>query len=150
MSKGSGPPNFRTMRFPPSRYGTPSVPATIVKTIKQIDPFKNYLNSLRCPVCGSQIEGISEPFFCVANNEHYRLYLQESLPYTPSHEIVVIYDDNSRRYAISQDVDSTKIVVSYENSPTKEPITFSFRVFDFLNTTKEKILNKLKTIMVFQ
>jgi hypothetical protein len=148
MSNNNGPKNFKQMKFPPSRYGSPSVSSPIIsKAVKQVDPFKNYLNSLKCPICGSQIEGIKEPFYCVSDSEHYRMYLNDGLPYSASYELVVVCDDKSRRYAIVQN-DTTKIVVS--DSSIKETITFSFKVFDFSNTNKEKILNRLKTILVFQ
>ena len=137
------------MAFPPSRYGTPSAFSTVLpKTIKQADPFKDYLNTLKCPVCQGQVDGVSSPFYCAQIREHYQTFINGDLPYAPYREVVVFYDTKFRRYQITQH-GHTEIVV-WDTVSTKAPITFDFMLFDFSNTTREKMLHRLRTILVFQ
>lgn len=147
MPKNNPPKNFKNMAFPPSRFGTPSSFASpIPKTVKQPDPFKDYLNTLRCPVCKSQIDGVATPFYCVADRKHYMAYINGDLPYAPYREIVNLYDGD-RRFEIDQ---YGRTLITVWDAFPKEPFNFDFLVFDFSKTNREKMLHKLKTILVFQ
>lgn len=152
MPKNNPPKNFKNMAFPPSRYGTPSsIASPIPKTVKQPDPFKDYLNTLRCPVCKGQIDGVGNPFYCATDREHYKIYLNGIN--SPYHEVVVVYDAPCR-YEIIQQPNHTNIFFNRNMDASlggQSLLTaFDFKIFDFSKTNREKILHKLKTILVFQ
>lgn len=139
-----------------------------------MDPIaKQILNNLKCPQCGGQIDlfewksiykGLHPDhqynFSCVANWEHYRLFFNHWDP--PFNDIeyqtVTVYD-GKRMYNITQHNKSqlTNVQIFHvdaENRIIEEPIIKGFQydkwLFDFTNTTPEKIINRVRTIMVFQ
>lgn len=87
----NGPPNFRNMKFPPSRYGNNAVyaplqPAPPARTITmnekerraiQLKEMKAFCNQQRCPLCDSQLEGQvgfdRATLYCVANEKEYKV-----------------------------------------------------------------------------
>jgi hypothetical protein len=123
-----------------------------------LDPIlKALLNSMRCPVCGAQIDGVSK-FHCASNLNHYSIKFEtDTWPIRILSEKVIVNGD-SRQYEIIQTVDSTAIyiwdldgdnnrIIKKGNPP--QPLSFNKKLFDFSKTTYEKLLNRVKTIVVF-
>jgi len=123
-----------------------------------MDPLqKTILNSLKCPVCGGQIDGITK-FYCASNEEHYQVFFNgDTFPYIISSEKVIVYN-GKHQYEIIQTINSTAIyiwkvdgenrrIIDKVNPP--QPLVFGKKLFDFSKTNKEKLVNKMKTILVF-
>jgi len=142
-----------------------------------MDPLaKRLLNSLRCPICKSQIDLLSftknkkgNNFGCAQDQNHYAIFLVHwDLPFRVEQEDVQVYS-GKYLYEIRQN--------HYVSPPTipavkcNETLIFikevdkEFRViekgklqhfqynqilFDFQTTSKDKIINRVKTILVFQ
>ncbi len=134
---------------------------------------KIILNSLRCPVCKGQIDlfdwakPVSKKgnnFGCVYESKHYGLYFVHwEMPYRIEQEIVIV-NDASHEYEIHQtsyvsgrpflstqirmwDIDPEGRVIS---SSEFKDFNFNKHLFDFSKSNKEKLLNRIKTILVFQ
>lgn len=138
---------------------------------------KQILNSLKCPICGSQIDlfewakPVSKKgnnFGCVAEPSHYGLFFVHwELPYRIEKEDVMIYN-GSHLYDIQQEhyiantsgrvkITRTRIYIRdideefriIDNGVFK---TFAYNklLFDFAHTTRDKVINRVKTILVFQ
>ncbi len=62
---------------------------------------KEILNSLRCPLCKSQVDGVynySPRFYCASNKDHYNVWIRDNLI---KKEIVSLYDfDKLIKYEI--------------------------------------------------
>lgn len=123
-----------------------------------MDPLlKAILNYLKCPVCGGQIEGVSR-FYCAASRDHYNVrFGSDTAPYIIASEKVIL-SDGTRQYEIIQNANSTTIyvwkvngdnirIVDKVNPPA--PIVFDKKLFDFSQINKERLINKMKTIVVF-
>ena len=134
-----------------------------------MDPLaKLMLDSLKCPLCQGRIDmlGGGTPlkgtfnYCCVNNWEHYHLWFPHWIPAsTIEYEETIIYD-KTHKYVVNQqnDVDTTTLIV-YEvdaegniigDSYPKDVLPYSKKLFDFSKTTREKMLNRVKTILVFQ
>lgn len=121
---------------------------------------KETLNSLRCPLCNSQIDGRlhSIRFYCVSNSDHYNVWLKDL---KVKRETVNIYDFNKLlKYEISQSYfdsyNSTKVLLERIDAEGREIFTFdeisyttNINLFDFRNFNPEKAVNKIKTFLVF-
>ncbi len=134
---------------------------------------KLILNSLRCPVCRGQIDlfdwakPVSKKghnFGCVYDPEHYGIYFVHwDLPIRIEKETATIYN-KSHKYEIEQssyvsgrpfqstrirmwDIDAEQRVI---NSSEFKDFTFNKHLFDFAKTNKDKLLSRIKTILVFQ
>lgn len=121
------------------------------------------LRALKCPVCKGQIEGIVS-LHCVYNRNHY------AASTTPEYESFRLNSEDiefidksflffiSQRYWTGNDpVTQTSLVVlrvDAENRVTGDQIGkklfFDKILFDFQKTNKEKLLHRIKTILVFQ
>jgi hypothetical protein len=125
-----------------------------------LDPvLKVFLNSIKCPVCGGQIEGV-ERFFCAFSKQHYNLHINsEVTPLEITYENVKI-NDGRKQYMVVQEPNKTEIYVfqlngDYEVIQTDKskpyPLagTFDKKLFDLTKTNREKLLNRIKTILVF-
>ena len=134
-----------------------------------MDPIvKQFINGLKCPLCQGQIDIIDwkirysvrkHNFCCVNNWEHYRLFLNQSNIIINEYETIVIYDQK-KKYEIIQDnvpddnyttiniyqVDAENRVLEKEKNYS---FTFKKSLFNFAQTNREKILNRIKTVMVF-
>ncbi|CAB4196845.1 hypothetical protein UFOVP1290_365 [uncultured Caudovirales phage] len=127
---------------------------------------KQFLNSLKCPICSAQIDMIKmraidfSNFACVNDKYHYNLYYQYiQVPFLVIQETVRIYDNN-KLYEIFQSCDgslSTEITVKdvdkeYRVLDKKKTLSFRYdkKLFDFSKSNRESILNRVKTILVFQ
>ena len=105
-------------------------------------------------------------FCCATNWEHYALFFDLKYPpYHVAHETVMIYD-GSHKYHICQMYDQFAFAAATEiraldvdpegrtiDAPkTKSDLLYSAdkKLFDFGQTDREKILNRIKTILTFQ
>lgn len=129
-----------------------------------MDLYKQRLISLRwlrCPVCRGQVEGMVN-LYCVYDKNHY---MANSTPTEEPFRINsedVEFIDKSKLFFISQrywtghvPVTQTSIVVQKvdaENRVIGEigKLFFDKILFDFQTTSKEKMLNRMRTILVFQ
>ena len=127
---------------------------------------------MHCPLCKAQIDildwkfkvGRKYNFCCAFNWEHYRVNFNHwgSFPKV-EYENVVVYDGH-RKYDITQFYDlplgeKTEIFI-YEvdaefrviDSKDKKVLKFAYdkKLFDFSQTNIEKVINRVKTILVFQ
>lgn len=146
------------------------------KILYSLESLKAMLATLKCPVCQSKIElaPISSKrggnnFSCVADNKHYGLFIVHwELPVRIESETVRVYDD---KYLYEIDQFHTLTIPNHKATKSNETILFIREVdkernivkngkieqlqfpqilFDFKNTTEQKILNRVKTILVFQ
>jgi hypothetical protein len=136
---------------------------------------KILLNSLRCPICTSLIDGNTVSGYCVANMDHYNARIANNtgeplwieIPPILVQEQVSIYEGKFR-YQIFQSyanlvnnnyvtTDSSRIIIwdvdpegRIIHSKHRPEFYYNKKLFDFRNTNKEKLINKIKTILVFQ
>jgi hypothetical protein len=99
--------------------------------------------------------------FCCANNwEHYHLWFPHwDPPATIQYEEAVVYNGRYK-FVINQSlVSDTTTLIIYEvdaegnvigDTYPKSMLSYSPKMFDFSKTNREKILNRVKTILVFQ
>ena len=132
-----------------------------------MDPLvKKLLNSLRCPICKGQLDLMSyavssKPkkynFSCVYDFRHYGIFLNHwDLPPVIHEEGVIIFEQ-PYRFDILQENNNTQIII-YETDLEErvidniKPKVFKYDklLFNFSKTSREKILNRIKTILVFQ
>lgn len=132
-----------------------------------MDPLaKLILNGLKCPVCHGQIDLLSSiimkafNYGCVYDPWHYHLWFDQYRPVLNiDYEQVIVYEGR-HKYRIHQNnnKDTTDIFVydvDQEGNLVDEaepPKTFAYdkKLFDFSKTTREKLINRVKTILVFQ
>lgn len=145
-----------------------------------MDPLvKAALNSLKCPLCGGQIDlldwrlrkaGPMYNYCCVADWQHYRLFLNANdNPGFIEYETVIFYDGKYQYQVIQENRPATVITpltsiflreVDKENrvidkkenykKPQLPDYSFDKKLFDFSKTNREKIVNRVKMIVVFQ
>lgn len=135
---------------------------------------KVLLNSLKCPVCGGQIDLLDwtkserkpkdQNFSCVYDPEHYgiwlvhweqpiRLEVEQAIVYENAYQYKVI----QRHYLNGTSVNLTTVTIRevdpehrmLENVETKL-FQYPKHLFDFKQTSKEKLINRIKTILTFQ
>lgn len=135
---------------------------------------KQLLNSLRCPICSGQIDLLdwtkleSKPkdqnFSCVHDPEHFGIFLVHwEQPIRLEQERATVYD-GKYRYRVTQyhyfnDIPNPRTHIEIrEVDPEhriKELISmkeffYQKHLFDFTKTNKEKLVSRIKTILVFQ
>lgn len=134
---------------------------------------KDFLNRLRCPICAGQIDMFdgknSKPFTrvnyaCAANSRHYGIILINDFGPSIREEYVYLYD-GPHMYQVQQihygpPLGSTTDIFMYDVNGDNNVIEtaklknmkLSFRkaLFNFNTTNREKLLNRIKTILVFQ
>lgn len=131
-----------------------------------MDPIvKQTLNKLKCPICKGQLDLMDWKikysskkynFCCVNNWQHYCLYLIHWDPVIKiEYEKVIVYEGRHKYEIIRGDsyTDIFSSDVDIENNVLNDsPRLYSNdkKLFDFSNTNKEKLLNRVKTILVFQ
>ena len=141
---------------------------------------KLFLNSLRCPICRSQVDLINivpgsgrrsssnTPlnYGCASNMEHYRFWLptQDPPPYIANDRVITY--ENDYYYQIDQTYPpaagtyyhgDTFIFIRktdaehriLDKSPTKS-FKYDKPLFDWKKANREKLINKIKTILTFQ
>lgn len=139
-----------------------------------MDPIaKKILNTLKCPVCGGQIDvfdwaekntkrGVN--FGCAYNREDFGIFFVHwEQPIRIEKEVAIVYEDKHQYEVIQEhylfggkvtntlinirDVDAENRVL--DSSKTKK-FTFNKLLFDFSKTNRAKLVNRIKTILVFQ
>jgi hypothetical protein len=131
---------------------------------------KVFLNSLKCPLCKGQVDmfdsNVHRPsgkynYACATDYNHYTILINDLYYGTIklSEEIVKIYHDKYLYTIIQfrQIKEKTSILIyntDAENRIIEKQIpkifNYSKLLFDFQKTNKENILNRVKTILVFQ
>lgn len=140
-----------------------------------LDPVaKQILNSIKCPICKSPVDLLDWKvksdtrkynFCCAADWQHYRFFF---IHWEPVHRIeyenVIVYEGR-HKYEITQfydllNLDGKTEILIFDVDPenrvidTKEKkapkFSYDKRLFDFSQTNREKIVNRVKTILVFQ
>lgn len=129
---------------------------------------KLILNSLRCPLCQSQIDlydfyqknikSTSFNFCCASDWYHYRMWFPHwDNPPKISYDVVDIYEGRHKfridqRYFVNSttidiwEVDAEHHLVNEQSKIFK----YDQILFDYRNTTRDKIINRIKTILTFQ
>lgn len=139
-----------------------------------MDPLaKKILNSLKCPICGGQIDLLSynkptsrkgNNFGCVVDQMHYALFFVHwEDPVRIEKEVVWLYEGTylyevvQEHYFLGRPIPGTDIYMKpvdpehrvLDNVKPKY-LHFNKILFDFTKTNREKLLNRIKTILVFQ
>ena len=127
---------------------------------------KCLLNNLKCPICKLQIDTggpLGYDYVCSNNSSHYVFFVNPNT-YTIAAERVSFFDNGSR-FTISQnhywhlpapihisEIEIRKVNEENQLDERVKPKIFVYdkRLFDFSQTNYEKILNRIKTILVFQ
>jgi|ERR1035437_21850 hypothetical protein len=119
---------------------------------------KQLLNSLRCPICGAQIER-----FCVINSDHYKVFLNRDNYNIETDSIrmeqVEIYNDKHhyqiRKYHNTQPILTVITIynanaegIIYDNK--YKHLDIKQDLFDFRDFNIKKAINRIKTILTFQ
>ena len=132
----------------------------LLKTIK------TYCNTLKCPVCSGQLDGLvrlDEQFglMCVYDvNEYYMtINVVSNVPVVVSESVRI--HCGKFQYLIKQTPRNTIITPQYVDSEgmvivnnpklvTPPPISFQQKIFNFQNLNREKLANKIKVLLVLQ
>ena len=132
-----------------------------------MDPVaKKLLNSLSCPICKSPIDMAAYHvrgynYGCATDIDHYAIHLILWEPIIKiDRERVNIYD-NKRKYSIIRAYFNSRIITELEIYETdlENRVIFNFKekklvmdkdLFDFSNFNKDKAINRIRTIFVFQ
>jgi hypothetical protein len=125
-----------------------------------MDPLLKFLiNNMKCPLCKGQIEGTKHTFYCVTDASHYTITIPgDDPPWVITSEKVIL-NDRLRQYEIIQEQNSTYIFIWTidaegrtidKDSKKDPPFVYPQRLFNFSQTDREKILNRVKTLLVFQ
>jgi hypothetical protein len=132
--------------------------------INSTDNFKKFINSLRCPLCQSQLDGSAHckeaRLYCVANNDEYKVtWKPDTLG--PENELITHYYGQYKyiisitrfeeNYVTSIDRFNNDFSIKYINSSRKNMFKYTG---DRINFFRQKIdeqsfLNKLKLYSVF-
>ncbi len=139
-----------------------------------MDPIvKKILNSLRCPICKGQIDLVEAKkgnnFGCVREPHHYSFFFVHwEQPYRIEHEDVAVYYGKHlyeiRQYHYTstggthpQTCTDTVIYIKEVDKEFRviekakvERFEYNKTLFDFQQTDKDKIINRVRTILVFQ
>jgi hypothetical protein len=127
--------------------------------------FKDFCNSLRCPLCNSQLDGNIHPkkadLYCITNNEEYRCHWFPNqaepemelikLWYYPYEYVIESQQLISGNYLLFIDRYNMDANLNYRSSTCVELFEYSGpRILAFRQRmTQQQFLNKLKTIQVF-
>lgn len=136
--------------------------ATLPKASKE---FKSLCNSLRCPVCGSQLDGNVHPkkaeLYCVGDNAEYKCQWRpnEQEPdyevirfvYTQYEYVIAIIKDSPNVFLTTIVRMNMDVVPYHRNSTRKELFRYSGPrlVFFRKRMDEETFLKKLKTYSIF-
>jgi len=134
---------------------------------------KQVINRMRCPLCRGQLDLLDwreverkdkdYNFYCVFDSEHYALwFLHWVQPPILETERVILYE-GSYQYTISQvhhyQAPQTLTTIKLSKVDPENRVieglqpkffTYDKHLFDFQKTNREKIVNRIKTILVFQ
>lgn len=132
---------------------------------------KLILNSLRCPLCGGQIDlrditinKRGNNFVCVNNATHYAIFFVHwEQPSRIEKETVMIYDGPhlyqivQEYYVLGRSFINTRISIRDIDPEGRiidkgkfKSLDYKKSLFDFSKSNEEKIIGRIKTILVFQ
>lgn len=131
---------------------------------------KLIVNSLKCPLCKAQIEGYdvyapnakstSFNFHCVSNYYDYRFWMPYDDYNAPKieYDMVHLYEGKfkyhiDQRYKINRTrIDMFEVDLEHNIKDETKGKNFQYDkiLFDYPNTNRTKIVNRLKTILTFQ
>ena len=121
--------------------------------------FKTLLNSLRCPICKSQID-YDKIYGCASNIDHYVISFIDDFDIPKiQKEIINIYDDKHRYKIIKEHSTPVKITINICDVDAERRVIFSFKelkivteidAFNFDKFVIKKAINRIKTLIVFQ
>jgi hypothetical protein len=131
-----------------------------------MDPLiKAILNNLKCPICQSRVDlynygkkmDSQYNFCCSLDSWHYRMWFPH-WDKPPLYDIVVIYEGNYRynidqRYSIAKTfIDIIEVDAEFNMINVHLNKTFQYDriMFDYPNTDRDKMINRIKTILTFQ
>jgi len=134
-----------------------------------MDPrVKAILNSLKCPICKSQIDlydyyqknakSTQYNFCCASSYDHYRMWFPHwDNPPKIMYDVVDIYEGRykfriDQRYSICRTTIDIWEVDAEHHFINEQSKIFTYHqiMFDYPNTNREKIVNRIKTILTFQ
>lgn len=122
---------------------------------------KAYYNTLKCPVCGGQLDGNAQSdnfvLNCVYDKNEYLVHFNviNNIPVIINEEVRM--NHNKHRFVIEQ-AEFTKISTYNVDSegwvigilPARKALEFQGKLFNFQAINKEKLIKRLKIILVFQ
>lgn len=131
--------------------------------IPQNNKFKTYCNSLRCPLCGAQLDGNIHPkgasLYCVNDNDEYTIKLNPNFDKPINETLKHIFNDYEYLISITRVFDSWRSIilrVSTDIHPEmryrywEEIFRFEGRITFFRKKlNKEEFIRKLKIYNVF-
>lgn len=131
---------------------------------------KNFLNSLRCPICQSQIDmhRTYASYGCVLNHNHYSFLLKVDNRLSRTYDVadpvmgcenVNVYDMNELKlYDIVQNYifNTTEVFIHNIDKECRviddykdKYIKFDVFLFDFQKFDRDKAINRIKTLVYF-
>lgn len=122
---------------------------------------KLLLNSLHCPICFSQIDYNSGDrvfnYACVNNSQHYQIDIPIDLPPPLILKEQISIDHENIKYVVSQSLINTIVLIlpidlegRIIEGFTQPPIQLPYYLFDFQRTDRDKIINRIRTILTLQ
>lgn len=123
------------------------------KAIKQL------LNSLKCPICSSQIDILQNyytTFVCISNSDHYTITLHKNLAlietetlnffdphdYNRIYQIYKFYKDNGQLNFCT--------IIKYQMGEKNKGIKLAYDPINFKYFSIEKAINRIKNIFIYQ
>lgn len=129
---------------------------------------KILLNNLKCPICGGQIDlynfnqlnprSTGFNFCCARDFQDYQMWYPHWEPGSQiSYDMVILYDRNLK-FRIDQTYYNGKTNIDIwevdpeHNRRKEESKNFSYEkiLFNYPTTNRQKIFNRIKTILTFQ
>lgn len=129
---------------------------------------KIILNSLRCPICKSQIDlydfyqknsrSTSYNFCCATDPYHYQMWFPHwDVLAKINYDQVDVYEGSykfriNQKYLINRTIiDIWEVDAEHHFIDEKSKIfTYDKILFDYSNTNRDRIVNRIKTILTFQ
>lgn len=129
---------------------------------------KYILNNLKCPLCESQIDlydfmgrnskSQSYNFCCASNYYDYQMWFPHwDDPPRINFDLVEVYEGRhkfkiAQSYLINQTIiEMWKVDIEHNiKSNMSKNFTYQQILFDYSNTNRDKIINRIKTILTFQ
>jgi hypothetical protein len=140
-----------------------------ITTTDSLKEFKRFLNSLRCPLCNSQLDGNitlrEASLYCVGNNDEYRGKWTPNSIFAQTETIKYYYSDFEYDITINQIGNQignqfvTRVIrynadvsIKYKNSTRKELFEYTGAKLGFFRKRMDQdvFLKKLKTYQVFK
>lgn len=129
--------------------------------------FKKFVNSLRCPICGSQLDGNIHPkearLYCVSNNEEYRVKCSPNQNFPINESITIKYDQYEYVFSTSLHVWGGDLYVNrverydvdvqprYKNSTRKLLLDYTGEKLNLFSKglSEKELLKKITTYNLF-